>query len=217
MARVRIPILMLWLTPLFFRKSNNSRLQEPFYFSLLVYLNLWISKNLAVNHVSDCGLNINLFFHQLNYKLTECMDQHFVHPFNWEWSACGCLLNLIEGDYLDETGTLYFIFSTYASFIQDFIFSLFNSKSRLQFIARVVMYSTCSPLPILLAFFTLHNTWWNLEVTFNFFNIYMCIHLNGDNVLYWKYLWFWIFSCFSALLIVNVIQEVMQHNSLIIK
>lgn len=113
------------------------------------------------------------FFHQLDYKLTECMDQYFVHSFNWEWSVCGCLLNLVEEDYLDETGTLYFIFSTYASFIQYFIFSLFTSKSQLQIIARVVIYSTCSPLPILPAFFTLHNTRWNLEVTFNFSNSHL--------------------------------------------
>lgn len=103
------------------------------------------------------GWPLIYFFYQLDCKLTECMDQYFVHSFNWEWSVCGCLLNLIEEDYLDETGTLYFIFSTYASFIQYFIFSLFTSKSQLQFIARVVIYSICSALTILAAFFTLCN------------------------------------------------------------
>lgn len=119
------------------------------------------------------GWPLIYFFHQLDCKLTEYMDQYFVHSLNWKWSVCGCLLNLIEEDYLDETGTLYFIFSTYASFIQYFIFSLFTSKSQLQFIARVVIYSTCSPLPILAAFFTLCNTRWNLEVTFNSSNIHL--------------------------------------------
>ena len=90
-----------------------------------------------------------------------------------------------------------------------FILFLCASKSQLLFKARLWFIASAHPL---LSGCLFDPVWWldeNLKWSqISPMSTHMWINLNGDNVLFRKYLWFWIFGWSSALLIVNITQEV---------